>query len=251
MLALYNFPQSTCSQKVRIGLFEKGLEFEDRILRGDKFEQVSDWYLKINPNGVVPSLIHDDDIILDSSVILEYLDETFPEHCLTMPDAVGRAHMRKWLRYFEEVPTPAIRVPSFNDRIARRYDDMDDATYKAIADKHTVRKHFYRRLNKSRFSERETKEAMERLQESIDRVDKALSDGRPWLMGENLTAADICFLPTIDRLNDLGYSDMWAERPHIAAWYTRFGERPSYASTYYPGTRLTENYKPRATEAAE
>jgi glutathione S-transferase len=251
MLTLYNFPQSTCSQKVRISLFEKDLEFEDRILKGNEYEHLSDWYLKLNPNGVVPTLVHDDAVIIDSSVILEYLDEVFPEPSLTMPDPVGRAHMRKWLRYFEEVPTPAIRVPSFNDYIARRYDNMDAETYQELRNKHTVRQHFYDRLAGNRFSEAETKEAMERLQQSVDRVNDALADGRPWIMGERLTDADLCLLPTIDRLNDLGHAGMWAERPHVAGWYDRFQQRPSFAKTYYPGTRLSENYQRREPAAAE
>ena len=110
-LTLYNFPQSTCSQKVRLALWEKGLDFEDRIVNHREREHLRPAYLALNPNGVVPTLVHDDNVIIDSSVICEYLDEVFPETSLSMPDPVGRAHMRKWLRYLEEVPTPAIRVP--------------------------------------------------------------------------------------------------------------------------------------------
>ena len=65
MLKLLNFPQSTCSQKVRLTLWEKGLEFEDRPLNSAKREHLQDWYLKLNPNGVVPTLLHDDAVIID------------------------------------------------------------------------------------------------------------------------------------------------------------------------------------------
>lgn len=60
MLTLYNANISTCSRKVRMALREKGLEWQDwqmDLLAGD---QLSDWYLAINPNGVVPTLVHDD-----------------------------------------------------------------------------------------------------------------------------------------------------------------------------------------------
>ena len=60
MLKLLNFPQSTCSQKVRLTLWEKSLDFEDRPLNSAKREHLQDWYLKLNPNGVVPTLLHDD-----------------------------------------------------------------------------------------------------------------------------------------------------------------------------------------------
>ena len=72
---LHNAPQSTCSQKVRICLWEKGIEFEEVKLDLFRGDQLTPEYKKINPNGVVPSLLHDGQPIIDSSVIIEYLDE--------------------------------------------------------------------------------------------------------------------------------------------------------------------------------
>ncbi len=241
-LTLYNFPQSTCSQKVRLSLWEKGLEFEDRIVDHRTREHLQPAYLALNPNGVVPTLVHDGAVIIDSSVICEYLDEVFPETSLSFDDPIGRAHMRKWLRYFEEVPTPAIRVPSFNRYLARRYENMSDDQYARMAENHPVRKHFYQRLGKHQFSDAETQESVERLQQTVDRVEAALgADARPWLMGDRLTVADICLMPTIDRMADLGLKAMWEEsHPNVTGWYDRFAARDAFARTYYPGTRLTE-----------
>ena len=104
-LVLYNFPQSTCSQKVRLALWEKKITYDDRIVDHRKREQLQAWYLKLNPNGVVPTVTHGDAVIIDSSVIMEYLDEVFPDTPMTPRDPVERAHMRKWLRYLEEVPS--------------------------------------------------------------------------------------------------------------------------------------------------
>jgi glutathione S-transferase len=241
-LTLYNFPQSTCSQKVRLVLWEKGIPFEDRIVDHKTREHLKPAYLALNPNGVVPTLVHDDAVIIDSSVIVEYLDEVFPEVPLSMPDAVGRAHLRKWLRYFEEVPTPAIRVPSFNRYLVKRYEAMTADEYDRMAEDHPIRKHFYQRLAKKGFSDGETDEALDRLQQTVDRVEQALgADGRPWLMGDRITIADACLLPTIDRAADLGLSRMWERfHPNVVAWYERYRERDAYQKTYYPGTRLTE-----------
>ena len=78
-MILYNAPQSTCSQRVRFVLNAKQLPFEERrldLLAGD---QLKPDYLKLNPNGVVPTLDHDGGIVIDSSVIMEYLDEVAPE----------------------------------------------------------------------------------------------------------------------------------------------------------------------------
>ena len=126
MLELYNFSNSTCSQKVRFVLAEKDLEWVDKRLDSRRGEHLKPDYLAINPNGLVPSLIHDDAIILDASVIMEYLDEIFHDVSMVPENPVSRAHLRKWLRYMEEIPTPAIRYPSFQKYLIRSFKHLDD-----------------------------------------------------------------------------------------------------------------------------
>ena len=140
---LYNAPQSTCSQKARICLWEKGLEFKEIKLDLFAGDQLTADYKEINPNGVVPSLIHDGEIISDSSVIMEYLDEAYPEVPLSPLDPVGRAHMREWLRFFEEVATPAVRVPSYNRVFLRHFQQMTDEEFIAFGESKPLRKDFF------------------------------------------------------------------------------------------------------------
>jgi len=130
MLKLYNAPHSTCSQKVRICLHEKGLPFEDiKLDLGKGKDQLKPEYLKLNPNGVVPTLVDDDNVIIDSSVICEYLDEKYPAPKLMPDDVARRAQMRAWMRYFEEVPTAAVRVPSFNMGFLPRFAGLDENNF--------------------------------------------------------------------------------------------------------------------------
>jgi glutathione S-transferase len=243
-LKLYNFPQSTCSQKVRLALWEKGIEFQDRRLDSAKREHLTDWYLKLNPNGVVPTLDHDGAIVIDSSVIIEYLDEVFPEHSLTPEDPLERARMRKWLRYFEEVPTPAIRVPSFNRYLSKRFDKLSQDEFDRFVDNHPIRKQFYKRMRKEEgFDERDTEAALDRLRQTVERMAKGLIEsGGPWLMGKTLTLADYCIAPGIDRMDDLGLSATWSDLPNVRQWYEQIRSRPAYARTFYRGTRLSEIY---------
>ena len=252
-LKLLNFSQSTCSQKVRLTLWEKGLDFADRPLNSAQREHLQDWYLKLNPNGVVPTLLHDDAVIIDSSVIIEYLDEVFPEKSLTPADPVGRAHMRKWLRYFEEVPTPAIRVPSFNQYLSKRFDKLSQEEFDTFVDNHPIRKQFYKKMRKEKgFDDRETDSAVDRLRQTVERMEKGLAaSGGPWLMGEQLTLADYCITPTLDRMDDLGLSSIWADCPLVCAWFERIKARPAYAKTYYAKTRLSEIYDGASYGAAE
>ena len=244
-LKLYQFPHSTCSQKVRLCLWEKGLEFEIQNINHKTREQTSDWYLKLNPNGVVPTLVHDDGLIIDSSVIIEYLDEVFPETSLTPSDPVERAHMRKWLRYFEEVPTPSIRVPSFNIYLRQKLKLLPDEKYQEIANNHPIRKQFYLKMDKNDgFDEFETEAANDRLRQSIARVEQGLAkSGGPWIMGKTLTLADYCLAPTIDRMHDLGLADMWAKSNRFSEWFEQIKAQPAFQKTYYQGTRLSEIFK--------
>ena len=79
MLTLYHQGSSVCAAKVRIVLHEKDLEWRSEyidILKGEQFDPA---YLKLNPNAVVPTLIHDEGVIIESTVICEYLDDVFPD----------------------------------------------------------------------------------------------------------------------------------------------------------------------------
>jgi glutathione S-transferase len=243
-LKLYNFPQSTCSQKVRLTLWERNLEFIDRTVDSTRREHLSDWYLKLNPNGVVPTLVHADAVIIDSSVIIEYLEDVYSERPLSPADPVRRAHMRKWLRYFEEVPTPAVRVPSFNQYLSKRFDKLSQEQFDTFVDGHPIRKQFYKRMRKEQgFDERDTEAAIDRLSQTIDRMEKGLDESAgPWLMGEQLSLADYCIAPTIDRMVDLGLASLMDNHPAVQNWFQQVKSRPAYAKTFYKGTRLTEIY---------
>src|SRR5258707_9785917 len=99
---LYNAPQSTCSQRVRFVLNAKQLPFTEvklDLLAGD---QLKPDYLKLNPNGVVPTLDHDGEIVIDSAVIGEYLDEIAPTpENFTPPLPLERAPMRALMHFID------------------------------------------------------------------------------------------------------------------------------------------------------
>src|ERR1700731_1052208 len=77
-IVLYDFHGSPCARRVRIVLLEKGLKWETRLVDLTKMEQKKPENLKLNPNGLVPTLVHGDRVIYESNVITEYLDAMFP-----------------------------------------------------------------------------------------------------------------------------------------------------------------------------
>lgn len=241
MLTLYHANHSTCSQKVRLCLAEKGLNWQSKLVNLASNEHLTPEYLALNPNGVVPTLIHDDAIIRDSSVICEYLEEVFPDVPLLPSDAVERATVRAWIRYLDEIPTASVRVPSFNMAFLPRYDGLDDDAFQhEQADIRPLRKHFYEKMGRKGFDNSEVDNAMEQLGNAIGRMEAELKD-QPWLSGASVGLADFIAAPLIDRLDDLGFADMWVTKaPRMTDWLKRLRARASYSATFYPKTRLSE-----------
>ncbi|TCT03505.1 glutathione S-transferase family protein [Aquabacter spiritensis] len=243
MLVLYHAHHSTCSQKVRLVLHEKGLPFEAIQLNLGLKDQLKPDYLALNPNGVVPTLVDDGVPIIESSVICEYLDEKFPQNPLVPSDLVTRARMRAWMHYIEEVPVGAIRVPSFNRAFLYRYDGLDQQRWEEEQmNVRKVRKELFQRMGSPKgFAQDEVDRSLGELTETCRRMDEALAKEGPWLVGAQFTLADVLVMPTIDRMADLGLAHIWESKyPRVAEWYARLQEKPSFQATYYPGSRVSD-----------
>ncbi len=246
MLELYNFAQSTCSLKVRICLHEKELDWVDHPLVSKNADHLSDWYLKLNPNGVVPTLIHDGRPIFESSVILQYLDEVFPDVALMPADAYGQARLRAWLAFVDAMPTPAVRFPSFQfGGLLHKFQAMSQEQFDEQVTKRPIKAAFYRKMDRmTGFDAAEMEEAYAALRKTAARMDRMFGEnGGPWLMGEQYSLADIAVAPLLDRVEDLGLEALWLEEfPRVDDWLKRMQERPAYGKAYYRGSRLSDQY---------
>src|ERR1700761_1589189 len=157
---LYNAPQSTCSQRVRFVLNAKKLPFAEvklNLLEGD---QLKPDYLKLNPNGVVPTLDHDGAIVIDSTVITEYLDEVAPKDSFTPKDPVARARMRALMHFIDEMPAAAVRVPTFNLAFLPSFQAMTPDAFAAFAESKPLRKEFMLKMGQTGFPQKDMDEAM-------------------------------------------------------------------------------------------
>ncbi|MBX2838235.1 MAG: glutathione S-transferase family protein [Gammaproteobacteria bacterium] len=241
MLKLYHANHSTCSQKVRLCLAEKALGWESELINLATNEHLSNDYLKLNPNGVVPTLVHDNAVIIDSGVICEYLDEVFPHTPMMPADPIERATVRAWVRYFDEVPTAAVRVPSFNMAFLPRYKDSDDDAFqREQADIRPIRKRFYERMGRAGFNDTEVDAALDQFRSTLARMESRLSN-QHWISGAVFGLADIIVLPLIDRMDDLGFASMWSNHfPLVTDWLERAQTRSSYSTAFYPQSRLSE-----------
>jgi glutathione S-transferase len=242
-LLLYNAPQSTCSQRVRFVLHAKGIAFVERRLDLFAGDQLRPEYLELNPNGVVPTLVHDGHVIIDSSVIMEYLEEAFDQAPRLVPeDPLERAAMRSLMRFIDEVPTPAIRVPSYQTAFLRHFQSMSEAEFLALAEAKPLRKEFLLRMGRTGFPAAEVEQAEDRLRRGLRRMSDAIRrHGGPWLL-RDLTLADVAIMPVLIRMEDIGMAPFWHDMPEIERWLELIKQQPAFAPTYRPGALLSEKY---------
>ena len=241
---LYNAPQSTCSQRVRFVMNAKGLPFAEHRLDLFAGDQLKPEYLAINPNGVVPALLHAGRPVLDSAVIIEYLDEVRGDVApFTPPEPLARARMRWMMRYIDEIPAPAVRVPSYNLAFLPHFQRMSEEAFLALANSKPLRKEFLLTMGRTGFPEREMQQALDRLGRAVARMNEWLAEsGGPWLMGARPTLADVAVMPVIVRMDDINLHDAWADKPAVARWFEAIRAHPAFQPTYYHGSLLTEKY---------
>jgi glutathione S-transferase len=241
---LYNAPQSTCSQRVRFVLNAKDQKYEEKkldLLAGD---QLKPEYLALNPNGVVPTLDHDGQLVIDSTVIIEYLDEVVPDQVNFTPrDPVKRAAMRALMRFIDEMPAASVRIPTFNIAFLPRFAAMSEEEFLAFAESKPLRKEFMLAMGRTGFPQKDMDGAMGRLRRTYERMDREIrQSGGPWLQGKDMTLADISLMPAIVRMNDLKRSGDWADLPRVGKWFDLIRAHPAFKPTYYKGSLLTEMF---------
>ncbi|MGH7908179.1 MAG: glutathione S-transferase family protein [Candidatus Binataceae bacterium] len=231
MFELYHNNMSVCSQRVRIALDEKGIAASEHHLNLRAGDSQTPEYLKLNPNGVVPTLMDNGAAIVESMVINEYLDDVAPEPPLRPKDPAARARMRVWAKIPDEGLHGA--CGTISTAIAFRHQ------YLALP-KEDLEKNIANTPDPSR-RERKRQGIEYGLEAPFappavifhDRVlakmDRQLRDTR-WLACAEFSLADIALMPYIQRLEHLRQSWMWTEkRAAIARWFHRCRERTGYA----------------------
>jgi len=199
-MKLYNLMLSNFASKSRIAIAEKGLNVE---LVDPPGGLGSADYKKINPIGKVPALVLDDgQLIAESEIINEYLEDKYPQNPLLPKDAEGKAKVRACTRFHDLYLEPPMRA-LFPKLFGQNLDD--------------------------KFIEEKLKEVNSRL----DQLDATI--GSPWAAGSAFSLADAALAPTMFFLNtflpQFGSKGPLEGRSKVAAWWKNVQERPSVKKT--------------------
>ena len=228
MLTLYHNDMSVCAAKVRTALLEKRLDctFIHLDLRAGDAQKPD--YLKLNPSAVVPTLIHEDRVIIESTVICEFIDDEWSDPPLKPADNFERAQMRLWTKQLDEGLHAAVGSLSF--AIAFRHQSLarpreERAKWLAGIPQQDRRERLQSLLEQGLQSPYFSP-AVKRYAKLFDDFERAL-ERNSWLAGERFSLADIAFAPYLARLRHLGFDVLFDRHPRTTDWARRVAERPS------------------------
>ena len=214
---LWHAPMSSCSQRVRITLAEVGRHFESHLIDLEKDEHATPEYQRIHPKGLVPALVDDGRLFIESIDIIgrvasaeSPLAQVGSDRLLAMADA---AQLDLKLLTFEFLfrigpPPPSETAAAFQKSHQNEW-------------LRQFRVDFANGFGKDRLND-----AIARTDRGFRHLNKLLSDGRTYLEGSNFTLSDIAWMPNVHRFQLMGWP--FERTSHLRAWFERIAERPSY-----------------------
>ncbi|GAB5449332.1 MAG: hypothetical protein Gyms2KO_42050 [Gymnodinialimonas sp.] len=215
---------------------EKGLPWDGVYIDILAGEQFAPDYLALNPKGVVPTLVHDDTIIPDSTVIIEYLDQIAPETSVHPADPWERAQVRYWTKAVDEDLHPACGAVTFvcshrhtvlknlgeegRDKFLASTPSMSvTSNWKDLKDSYT----------RYGFDAPGAAEKVKLYDSYLQKMETAL-EGQDWLVGNRFSIADISLTPYVNRLAMMSMRGMWenGRLPNVERWFAAIEARPNF-----------------------
>ncbi|KAF0864004.1 MAG: glutathione S-transferase family protein [Pseudomonas mandelii] len=222
-LHLYHANISNCSMRVRWLLDEKGLSWTSHEVNLGRQENLEDWYLKINPKGLVPALVDNGVPVTESNDILFYLEKKFPQPYFTPEGQTEQEAMNDWVDLATKIHMKAIKTYVYGTMGAATKKRSDMARYAEIEpDKELVKFH---QKALDGFSREDLEAAVDLLKSVFARMEARLKD-HEYLVGDRMSLADIAWVPQHVLLSRVGFD--FSPYPSIPAWAERFSRRPAY-----------------------
>jgi glutathione S-transferase len=227
---------SSCSQKLRVFLNLKNIPWQSHSVDLRANENFRPWFLGINPRGLVPVLVHDGAVHIESNDIIQYLEKTFPT-----PKLIPAGHENEvaaLLKHEDELHLD-LRTLSFRFVFAppgppkpaealKSYAANGSGTVQGLPDREkALQIEFWERTTREGFTDQAVRASAQKFRAEFEALDKRLS-AQPYLMGGELSVLDIAWLIYAHRLSLAGYP--FARRhPHVFAWKEKLTALPEFS----------------------
>jgi glutathione S-transferase len=220
---LWHAGLSTCSQRVRIALAELGHSFESHIVDLHGGENASEAFQQINPKGVVPAMVHDGTLVIESIDIISYLDEKLGNGALR--PAAQEDDIARLLRQADEAQS-MLKICTF-EFLFRAAPPAPQSVLQNFQKTHKNEwlKAFHREFQAG-FERGRVDEAVNYTHTAFVMLDELCSDGRKWLAGDKFSLADIAWMPNFHRFDLLGWP--FDRYPNLSRWFAAASARDSY-----------------------
>lgn len=239
MLELYHALGSLCSQKVKLVLAEKNLEWKSHPLNLLTFENLQPSYIQLNSKGVVPTLIHDGKVITDSAIIIRYLDEQFPHPKLTPAESALVEKMSYWIGLQDKFPMVELIYGNFRGiegLVLRRSVQIKERLIPklmqanpGLKEQYTAKLKDVNQLNSTIRNAKEIESINAKIEPLLEQLEGQLRQ-TDWLCGTTYSLADTVWTAVLNWLDELKFGSLWADNKHPAlrAYFNRLKARPSF-----------------------
>jgi glutathione S-transferase/GST-like protein len=245
MLTIYHWEPNANSGKPIMAAFEKGVPFESRYIDLLSFDQHTPEYLQINPNGTIPSMVHDGVLVAESTAMMEYIDAAFAGPPLRPSDPFERWRMRWWCRFFDQFVGPSISMFGWSFFVGPAVRQRDPEELKARIARIPLKE---RRIAWSKaiygtFSPEEMAESGRRIAFGVGHLEATLGE-HPWVAGATFSIADLVgfnMFAGLPVMNAEVANDQ--KTPHLMEWLRKINERPATRKSLELGrTELMRRY---------
>ncbi len=236
MLEVYTWEVNSNSGKPLIFMTEKGVEFDFHYIDITKFEQHQPEYLKLNPQGTVPTVIHDGKIMTESTQALQYLDAALPGPTFIPEDPVERYRMRWWATHGVGWAA-SLSVLGWHAFLGPMVRQMDDEKLKELLERipNKQRRVAWATAAKSTFTEEQLQDARDGVAAGVQMMESHLRES-PYFAGDEYSIADMVIFAnaySLPLMHDYAASEEIS--PCFMDWLKRIYLRPAIAEAFELG----------------
>ncbi|NJL22561.1 MAG: glutathione S-transferase family protein [Leptolyngbyaceae cyanobacterium SM1_3_5] len=236
-IELYHASESLCSQKVKLVLAEKELQWKSHLVNLLTFENLQPSYMQLNPKGVVPTLLHEGRVITDSVTIIRYLNEQFPHPLLIPTDPALQERMDRWIDVQNRFPMREVMYGNYRSiegAVLRRSVQMKEKLLPQLMQANPeLRQQYAAKLedvqqwNRAIHNADEIANLNAKIAPMLDQLEAQLSQ-TTWLCGNHYSLADTVWTAVLNRLDK--FNDLWADqtRPALNSYLNQLKSRPSF-----------------------